>query len=207
MPLDSVVGESSVLNRLDLIIVTATRYDSESLSELLDRLVVDRVDLDLSTHEERREKRVFFDDDGSINMLISSLRLKVMEMFIDILFHRTVMGDIEELHPFTDTEDRLLFLENLLHTGQEVSVVERIDTACSVFPVAIQARVDIWSSRKYKCITLIDKIVDMLRICRDDDSDTVGLLDAAYVVEGEIVETASRVMTLLSEDADFFLSH
>jgi hypothetical protein len=40
-----------VLDRLDLIIMLTLRDDAESLSECLDRLMMDGVDTDLSTRE------------------------------------------------------------------------------------------------------------------------------------------------------------
>jgi hypothetical protein len=40
-----------MLDRLNLIIIRTPRDDPESLTEICDRLMVDRIDLDLSTRE------------------------------------------------------------------------------------------------------------------------------------------------------------
>jgi hypothetical protein len=104
-----------MFDRFDLVIMLTLCDDAESLSEICDCLMVDRVDPDLTTSKERREERIWLYDECGINMLISTLWLEVVEMLIDILLHRTTVGDTEELHSFTYTEYGLLSREYFSH--------------------------------------------------------------------------------------------
>jgi hypothetical protein len=138
-------------------------------------------------------------------MLISTLWLEVVEMLIDILLHRTTMGDTEELHSFTDTEYGLTRREYFSHRREEVAVIVWTDAEGSLFLLSIERWIDIGSARKDECITNLDIGCEIRRKNRDHDRETSCILDRADIVEGEIVKNPSCILTFLSKDADFLL--
>ena len=102
---------------------------------------------------EIREERVFTDDLDRIDSLVSSLWLEMVGHLFYVLFERTAVSDIHQLHPFADTEYRLSPFEYLLHRWEEKSVIVCYHTSSSSRLSAVEAWIDIWSAREYIGIT------------------------------------------------------
>ena len=163
---------------------------------------MDRVDPETPAIE-IREERVFTDDLDRIDSLVSSLWLEMVGHLFYVLFERTAVSDIHQLHPFADTEYGFSPLEYLLHRWEEKSVILCYHTSRSSRLSAIEAWIDIWSTREYIGITYIEVDTEMTRECRDDDRDPSWLFDGTDIVEGEIIENPSCVFSTLCEDTYF----
>jgi hypothetical protein len=63
-----------------------------------------------------------------------------------VLSERTSVGDIEELHTFTDTEDGLFHLSYFSHRREEILIILSARIHGSTCFLAIKCGIDIWSS-------------------------------------------------------------
>ena len=106
MPLCPVVWESRMFDCLDLTIISTHRRYSQSLSEDTDSLMMYGVDPGLRS--EYISQKWLIRNTSSIYKIISPIALIVFQATRDILDETATMGNIEELHPLADTEDRLL---------------------------------------------------------------------------------------------------
>jgi hypothetical protein len=162
--------------------------------------MMDRVDR--SIHTVYLSKYTICYDLSDIRILISTSRLIVMITPSDVLYERTSVGDIEELHPLADTEDRLLRTTYSIHRIEEPAVSLQLTVTGSSPLLTIEYRVDIRSPRKNKTITATEKILELRRTTRDDHRNSTSRLDRSYIVECEIVVASSVVVSLLCEYAD-----
>jgi hypothetical protein len=113
------------------------------------------------------------------------------------------MSDVEELHSFTDTEDRFPSYLYLLHSIEKISVVQGYHSSRSIHRSPIECWVDIGSSREYKTITHIDIHIEMGRKNRDHYYNRTSEFYRSDIVESEIIEYPSRMFSVLHEDTYF----
>jgi hypothetical protein len=192
-----------VFDRFDLVIETTPSDDSHSCSEGFDCLVVDGVDFEFFACVELPEEALISFDLDLIDFFVSTLGLEVIGTFVDVLFERSSVIDIEELHPFTYAEDGFTRFRDFLHRGEEIVIVSRDGISRSIHISTVVRWIDILASWEDEGITHLDKIICVRRKTGDDNGKISSLFDLCDVVKREIIKESPRVLASLCKDGDF----
>ena len=151
------------LNGQDLIVLKAL-YDSvirtgdnpHSLTGALDGLMVERIDIQTVLPEKTIERTAFFD--GNPVTGSAAMDKAVGDLGRDILDQRASEGDIHQLLPPADCQDRFPRSEGRAGKKQVAPVPDRIDTDGLVpYFLSIQGRIEIRSAGKHNSVDPVDE--------------------------------------------------
>src|SRR5206468_11681367 len=119
MPLDAEdVARTAPADRLDDVVGNRVRLDLESAAELVDRLMMDRIDGRLGAFRKQLRKSRARHEAHLVKRLLVALGLAMDERLghcgPDVLMQRAAERDVDQLTPATDAEHGLLLADERL---------------------------------------------------------------------------------------------